>query len=331
VTDPSRLSSSAVPDSEALDKFIARPFEETPIWAGLYENMRDIFFPAKLPPLELTSTPIPTPDRMAGRTNPWSFGSATILNAGIMALLICLGLRVPSHSGPSPIPDGRIDLGDISALLPHRSPKAHGGGGGGDNSLTDPLMGRNPRLDLHPQAPPMDPVLDLPTIALNSAIAVPPDAKLPDNPNFPNIGVNKSLNVTVLSAGAGSHNGIGIGSRSGDGPGDGPGAGPGQNGGFNGGVEVVGRGGVTAPIPLVAPEAEFSDEARRQKFQGICMISVIVDAQGNPRDPRVTQPLGMGLDEKAIEAVMHYRFKPAKKDGQPVAVRIAVLVNFRLY
>jgi TonB family protein len=61
------------------------------------------------------------------------------------------------------------------------------------------------------------------------------------------------------------------------------------------------------------------------------MISVIIDAQGNPQSPRVVQHLGMGLDEKALQAVTKYRFKPARKDGKPVAVRISVMVNFRLF
>jgi periplasmic protein TonB len=63
----------------------------------------------------------------------------------------------------------------------------------------------------------------------------------------------------------------------------------------------------------------------------VCLISLIVDAQGNPQNPRVVQRLGMGLDEKALEAVLKYRFKPAKKDGKPVPVRISVMVNFRLF
>ena len=84
-------------------------------------------------------------------------------------------------------------------------------------------------------------------------------------------------------------------------------------------------------VPIFTPEAEFSDEARRQKYQGVCMISLIVDAHGNPQSLRLVRRLGMGLDEKAMEAVLRYRFKPAKKDGKPVAVRMTVEVNFRLY
>ncbi|MGB8096780.1 MAG: energy transducer TonB, partial [Terracidiphilus sp.] len=111
----------------------------------------------------------------------------------------------------------------------------------------------------------------------------------------------------------------------------GNGYGPGYGGNTGGGVYRVG-GGISAPEALITPEAEFSDEARRAKYQGVVLISLIVDAQGNPQNPRVIRPLGMGLDEKAMEAVRKYKFKPAMKDGHiPVPVMITVEVNFRLY
>jgi TonB family protein len=89
-------------------------------------------------------------------------------------------------------------------------------------------------------------------------------------------------------------------------------------------------GGVTAPVLVHQVEPEFSDEARRAKYQGTCLVSIIVDVNGIPQNPRVVQPLGMGLDEKALEAVKQYRFKPAMKDGKtPVPVMIKIQVNFR--
>jgi TonB family protein len=89
--------------------------------------------------------------------------------------------------------------------------------------------------------------------------------------------------------------------------------------------------GITAPIVLNFPGAEFSDEARRAKYQGVCMLSMIVDAHGIPQNLRVIRKLDYGLSEKAIEAVNKYRFKPAMKDGRPVPVMIDVEVNFHLY
>lgn len=90
--------------------------------------------------------------------------------------------------------------------------------------------------------------------------------------------------------------------------------------------------GVSAPVPLNSVIVEFTDVARRAKYQGVCLVSLTVDAQGNPQNPRVVRGLGMGLNQKALEAVQKYRFKPAMLDGKtPVPVMITVEVNFRLY
>jgi TonB family protein len=89
-------------------------------------------------------------------------------------------------------------------------------------------------------------------------------------------------------------------------------------------------GKVSAPVVLYSPNAEFSDDARRAKYSGVCIISMIVDADGMPQNLRIVKPLDHGLSEKAIEAVSRYRFKPAMKDGKPVPVMVNVEVNFRL-
>jgi TonB family protein len=89
--------------------------------------------------------------------------------------------------------------------------------------------------------------------------------------------------------------------------------------------------GVSAPTILYAAPAIFSEEARAKKITGDCLISLIVDAQGMPQDPKVIQKLGHGLDEQALASVNQYRFEPAMKDGKPVPVRIIMKVNFKLY
>jgi TonB family protein len=61
------------------------------------------------------------------------------------------------------------------------------------------------------------------------------------------------------------------------------------------------------------------------------VLWVVVGPDGRPRDVRVSRSLGLGLDEKAMDAVRSWKFEPARKDGQPVAVQINVEVNFRLY
>jgi TonB family protein len=90
-------------------------------------------------------------------------------------------------------------------------------------------------------------------------------------------------------------------------------------------------GPVTAPIVLNSPEAEFSQAAKEAKYQGACILSMIVDKHGMPQNVQVVRKLDYGLTEKAIEAVNKYRFKPAMKDGVPVPVQIDVEVAFHLY
>jgi TonB family protein len=89
--------------------------------------------------------------------------------------------------------------------------------------------------------------------------------------------------------------------------------------------------GVSPPRAIYQPEPEFSQRARQAKFQGIVTLGLVVDRDGIPRNVRILSPLGAGLDEKAVHAVATWRFKPAEKNGEPVAVEIAVEVDFHLY
>jgi protein TonB len=329
--ESSSHSASGGVGGHELDSF-GKVFEEKPIWTELYETVRDVFFPIKLPPLELTSTPIPVPDRMAMRTNPWAFGTATTINGLILLVVLYLGTRaVINRIMPPKLDVTPVDVSDFELKAPKAAQTAGGGGGGGSHDIVDPLKGKLPKLEKNPIVPPMVPLLDKPKLAMQSAINVQQEIKLPDNPNMPTIGVTNSANVSLASNGQGTGGGMGTGSGGGLGSGNGNGYGPGSGGNAGGGMYRVG-GGISAPVPVVWPEAEFSDEARRAKYQGVCLVSLIVDAQGNPQNPRIVRPLGMGLDEKALEAVRKYKFKPALKDGRtPVPVMITIEVNFRLY
>jgi len=169
-----------------------------------------------------------------------------------------------------------------------------------------------------------------PKLAFTPAINVQKDITLPDNPEMVNFGVKNSANVQLASNGSGGGAGMGTGYGGGIGSGNGNGYGPGTGGNTGGGVYHIG-GGVSAPIPIFTPEAEFSDEARRAKYQGVCVLSLIVGPDGKPRDIKIGRSLGLGLDEKAIQAVNQWKFEPAMKDGKPVAVAINVEVQFRLY
>ena len=303
----------AIADSVELDLAFGVPVEEAPLWIDLYEGIRDVFFPPKLPPLELTSTPIPVPDRMAVKRNPWAVGISATVNVSILVALLVVGVvKVVDQ-----VKKNNLRMTPIE-VTEYKAPKAavSAGGGGGSPDKMEAIKGRiPPRME----SPAIAPKIEQPPLP---SIDVQKDILIPDNPMLPNFGMAHSSNVKLGSMGNGT--GMGLGS------GNGNGYGPGSGGNIGGGLERVG-GAVSAPMVLFQPEAEFSDEARRAKYQGIVIVSIIVDAQGHPLNPRVVRALGMGLDEKAIEAVMKYKFKPAMKSGKPVAVPINVEINFRLY
>jgi TonB family protein len=106
----------------------------------------------------------------------------------------------------------------------------------------------------------------------------------------------------------------------------------GQEGAIEAGTRLsrVG-GGVSAPHGLYQPDPEYAELARRARFQGTMVLRMVIDAAGKPTDIRIVKPLGLGLDEKGVQAVSEWKFAPAMKDGNPVAVQINVEIEFRLY
>jgi protein TonB len=168
------------------------------------------------------------------------------------------------------------------------------------------------------------------------------DPKLPIEPTIlaPSDVVMPAANVAqwgdpagilgTQSGGPGNNGGIGAGTDGGVGPGHGPGAGPGDNGGLGGPGGRGGRGVFTAPVLLAKTEPAYSEDARKGRVQGMVVLLVEIDTNGRPRDIRVRQPLGFGLEERAIEAVAHWRFRPAYRNGKPVPCTAEVEVNFRL-
>ncbi|MGB8014093.1 MAG: energy transducer TonB [Terriglobales bacterium] len=302
------------------------------LWKSLARNLDDFFFPKKLPPLVLTSKPVPVRD-IWGFYNYKGRGVAgsTVIHVLAIAAIIgatYLGRKIVDVAKPKETvlliaPD------DIPALPPSKTISG-GGGGGGDRDKLQASPGRLPKQSMQQITPPMAVVRNQnPKLAVEPTIVVPPDIKL-QQPNVPDLGDPMSHLPSVPSNGTGSGGGIGSGSGGGVGSGEGPGYGPGRGGGTGGGVFHVG-GGVSAPKVIYQPDPEYSEEARKAKFQGTCVLWLVVGPDGKPRDIRVSRTLGLGLDEKAMEAVKNWRFEPAYKDGKPVAVSINVEVSFRLY
>jgi TonB family protein len=306
---------------------------DSPLWQSLVANVRDVFFPKKLPPLQLTSRPIEV-------KQIWDEDTYKKPSAGVSLVLHALalaGIIFASIAGAKVVKKEVQQISlvapDISDYVP-LSKKANdvigGGGGGGDHDKLIAPRGKLPKLSMEQITPPAIVIRnEKPKLEVPPTVVVPPMVALA-SPAL-NLGDPKSpVPAGPASNGTGMGGGIGSGYGGGVGSGTGPGVGPGRGGGIGGGVFRVG-GGVSAPIALYRPDPDYSEEARKAKYQGVVVLGLIVDSNGRPRDVRVARSLGMGLDEKAIEAVRQWKFEPAKKDGTPVAVQINVEVSFRLY
>lgn len=288
---------------------------EVGVFASLGNTIRDAFFPKKLPPLVLESAPVAVADRMAVKRDPTSTAVAIVLHAAIIGLIFFLVARkvmvvTPPKEAPTVV--------SLDAPTPPAPPKAKiMGGGGGQRGPAPVSKGTPPKFSPAPIVPPKAPVID-------AKLPVPPSIdvtmKNTVQPNLP-IGMANAPNVGVSM---GNGNGSGLGS------GNGNGMGPGSGGNTGGGVRQVG-GGVSAPTLVYKVEAEFSEEARKAKVSGNVVVGLVVDEKGNATRVHVVRGLGMGLDEKAIEAVRQFRFKPALENGKPVKVEVNVEVNFQIF
>jgi len=237
--------------------------------------------------------------------------------AAIVGLLIYFTSCVIQH--PSALVNKLPNLNELPLIFSGRN-----GGGGGNHDPLPASNGNIPKASLDPQLVPPTVVLpkEPPKLPTPETVNVAPDVQLPQGGQ---IGDPLSK-FSLLSNGSGGPGGIGPGCCDGIGPGTGHFVGDGPPGIF-----PAGRKGVTEPQVIFNPEPSFSDEARKAKAQGIVLLLLVVGQDGHPYDIRVRQSLGMGLDEKAIEAVNRWRFKPATLNGQPVATKIAVQVDFHLY
>ncbi len=329
---PLQLTSKPIADND----FLPHSEAELSLFGSLRANLKNAFFPEKLPPLQLSSKPLKV-------KNIW--GAYDYKQEGVGVSLVVHVLMIGLLIGVSILTSRAVKLNnqqqnvisltdsDVPMDLPMTSkkgPSSGGGGGGGDRDKLDATKGKLPKLSMQQLAPPAVVIRnDNPKLPVEPTVVVPPEIKLASN--LPNIGDPMAkIPDGPLSNGTGSGGGIGSGSGGGVGSGSGPGVGPGHGGGIGGGAFRVGNG-VSAPRALDTPDPEYSEEARKAKYQGVVVLWLIVGPDGKPRDIRVSRPLGMGLDQKAIEAVQHWRFEPAMKDGRPVAVQINVEVNFRLY
>jgi periplasmic protein TonB len=313
--EPTRPAPFLRPADDSLH--LSGELKEEGVFASLVSSFRDVFFPAKLPPLVLESKPIAVADPMKVKRSPTS----TAIAAGIhVAIFLLIAFLIAKHVELAAPHKNTVLLTDVTPPPPLPPKEKAIGGGGGQHDLAPVTQGHLPKLAQQQIVPPKAPPTIPPKLAVEPTVVVQPDLKMATN-NMPNIGMPTS-GLKGFSMGNG--NGTGLGS------GNGNGIGPGSGGNTGGGAYNIG-GGVKPPSVLVQVDPEFSEEARKAKFSGNVEVALIVDENGNPSHVHVVRPIGMGLDEKAVEAVQQYKFKPGTKDGKPVKVNLYIDVDFKIF
>ena len=243
---------------------------------------------------------------------------AALLNVAAALLLF---LHVHGDLRPAvthPVAISLIEPPPPPAKLPPKTVAM--GGGGGQKGPTPVTRGNPPKFAPTQLNPPKAPPLEQPKISVPVTVDVQQNIRMAKS-DVPQFGMPNS---PLVGMSMGNGNGSGLGS------GNGVGIGPGGGGGMGGGLRRIG-GGVSAPVVLFAPEPEFSEEARKAKVAGNVLVYLQVDAAGRPTHVRVLRGIGLGLDQKALEAVRLYRFKPAIEGGHPVAVEMNVEVSFQIF
>jgi len=306
--------------------------EFQPAYRTLWRNVRDLISPPKLPPLKVTSKPVPVrplwaKDELYSRSQAISIGVHALL---AVIILVPFARHIAQTTLAAKTDVTFVDVSPYLSKLPSGKDKAGGGGGGGERLPEPASRGRLPRWSMTQIAPPMVvPRNENPKLSAEATLLGPPDLKVP-SPNDANYGDPLAAMLTN-SSGTGGGSGIGSGEGGGIGSGTGGGLGPGSGGGTGGGAFRAGTGGVGYPSCLFCPEPQYSEDARKAKWQGTVVLQVVITPDGRATEIKVVKGPGLGLEDKAIEAVRNWRFKPALgPNGKPVATLTPIEVTFRL-
>jgi TonB family protein len=243
--------------------------------------------------------------------NPRSFLLSAALHAAAVALVLLLARQFFTRAGLPPAPP----------VVPRLYFAGSGGGGGSHQAVRMP-KGDLPNVNPAALARPVIVVpVEHPSLPVEAGVDAAPDLKLTQTGK---LGDPWASLIGPPSNGTGRDPGAGDGEGPSWGHGHGRSLGPGSS-------MFPSAGHVTAPRALFAPDPDYTDLARQNRLQGTVTLWVVVSADGTTQDIRVARTLGLGLDQRAVEAVRRWRFAPGAVDGKPVPVRINVEVNFRLY
>ncbi|PYT59582.1 MAG: energy transducer TonB [Acidobacteria bacterium] len=304
-------------------------------FGGFGTRIRDFFSPPKQPPLPPGIKPIKVKDI-------WSkdekFGTSQAIAIALHGLVVFAMIAVPIWTSVVPATEAKnkqlditpLDISPYVAKLPAGANKAGGGGGGGTHEQLPPTKGRAPKFQWTQYTPPVATIRNPnPKLPMDPSLLGPPDLKV-SNPALNNMGDPLAASVN-FSGGPGGGGGIGTGQGGGIGSGSGGGLGPGEGGGTGGGMFRAGVNGVGQPACIYCPDPEYSDEARKAKYQGVVTLQITVTVDGRVLDPRVLRGPGLGLEEKTISAVRTWRMRPCTgPNGKPVNCSAVIEVGFRL-
>lgn len=262
---------------------------------------------------------------------PRSQAISIALHASLIVVLLIPALQPFDLRPPAPrvrlVFPGSLD--GLDAAMKKQAENSQGGGGSGNHMQQPAGAGRSAPFNWMPLAPARR-NLDDAALQVPPAVAGSPETPIL-NARFLDFGDPfKKQQEDSQGPGKGGSYGDGDGNGLGDGIGDGVGPGNGWGVGGNN-PRIGGRNGVGMPACAYCPNPTFTQEAIAVKYQGNVTLWVWVTADGKPGNIRLQRSAGLGLDERAMEAVRTWRFQPARDASGPVAAWVLVEVMFRQF
>jgi len=322
-----QIEITAQRDLSALDKLVDMPSPISSLVSDIRETINDYLHPRKI---ETTAQAVEVEEIWSKpKTGLPKLLSVFVHVAIVVLALVPWATSIPKLQKANETAVMVYTPQDIVLPVMKDNKESGGGGGGGRKTLTPPSQGKLPKAADKQIVPPdpEPPKNPDPKLVVEPTVVAPQLANMPQI-NLLNIGDPNGV-PGPPSAGPGVGGGIGTGQGRGVGEGKGPGVGPGEGGGVGGGVFRVG-GGVSPPSVVSRVEPQYSEEARKARYQGTVVLEAIVRKDGTVDILRVVRSLGFGLDENAIDALKKWRFRPGTKGGVPVDVALNIEVNFNL-
>jgi periplasmic protein TonB len=294
-------------------------------WIGrVRENFRQVFTPAALTPGSANGAPIHLLKfERSGRASRAQ--TVSLLTHGAILAAISLIVSQTVHQ-PDVTHQAFTNLGPLlyspdTNRLTEKPSQGHTAGGGerAASPATRGFFAPGSPVQLAP-----------PRLPDNAAHLLPITPTILDTQAPPIISPQNDLGLPWMpdkngSAGPGSKGGIGAGNDGGMGDRDGPGGGEGEG-------NLPYSRGVSMPTCVTCPYPIYTDEARHAKMQGTVTLRVLVGADGRASDIRVVRGVGFGLEERAIQTVRGWKFKPARDANQrAVAAWVTIEAVFRLF